>query len=54
MPEADVLKYFSQLGFRRLFQGIKRKYQSLGRIGGKVQLRNLNPEEAGGRFLPPD
>ncbi len=43
--ENDILKYFSQPGFRRLFQGIRRKFASLGRIGGKVQLRNLNLEE---------
>ncbi len=43
--KTDILKYFSQPGFRRLFQGIRRKYQSLGRMGGKVQLRNLTPEE---------
>lgn len=41
----DMLKYFSQPGFRRLFKAIRRKYQSLGRIGGKVQLRNLTSEE---------
>ncbi|MHB8170822.1 MAG: TIGR02679 family protein [Thermincolia bacterium] len=45
MTNPEMLKYFSQPGFRRLFQGIRKKYQSLGRIGGKVQLRNLTPGE---------
>lgn len=55
-----MLKYFSQPGFGRLFREIRRKYESLGRIGGRVVLRKLNPEEREvlgsflGRDLRPD
>lgn len=41
----EMLKYFAKPGFRRLLQAVRRKYRSLGRLGGKVQLRNLTPEE---------
>lgn len=45
LGEADMLKYFSQPGFQRLFQGIMNKYRSLGRFGGTVQIRKLTPQE---------
>ncbi len=45
IPADEMIKYFSKPGFRRLFQAIRKKYRSLGRVGGKVQLRNLTAEE---------
>ncbi|MHB1128224.1 MAG: TIGR02679 family protein [Bacillota bacterium] len=41
----EMLRYFSRPGFSRLFREVKRKYQSLGRVGGRVRLNDLTPEE---------
>lgn len=42
----ECAEYFkSNKGFKRLFEGIKEKYRSLGYIGGTVQLVNLSPIE---------
>jgi uncharacterized protein (TIGR02679 family) len=45
MAHTNLLAYFSQPGFRRLLDTIIKKYRSLGRIGGKIQLRNLTSVE---------
>ncbi|GAB7389238.1 TIGR02679 domain-containing protein [Bacillaceae bacterium] len=41
----EAVNYFSRPGFRRLFLAAKRKYETLGRIGGEVRLSSLTPEE---------
>ena len=41
----DAIKYFSQPGFKRLFQQMAQRYRGLGRIGGNVVLNNLSPQE---------
>lgn len=50
----EALQYFkSQPGYETLFQSFRQKYESLGRIGGTVQLRSYSPEaiEAFARFF---
>lgn len=43
---AEAVTYFkSNKGFRRAFDRMKSKYQSLGVPGGTIELRNLLPEE---------
>lgn len=42
----ECIKYFkSSPGFKRLFEGIREKYRSLGAIGGTVVLKNPAPIE---------
>lgn len=42
----ECIKYFkSSQGFKRLFEGIKQKYRSLGSLGGTVILKNPNSAE---------
>lgn len=41
----EMLEYFAKPGFRRMLQAVRRKYRSLGRLGGRVQLRELTSEE---------
>lgn len=33
-------------GYDRLFRELKRKYRSLGYLGGKVSIRSMTPAEA--------
>lgn len=40
-----ALEYFKQPGFRRLFEGFRKRYVSLGRVGGTVTLSSLKEEE---------
>lgn len=43
---AEAIDYFqSNKGFHRIFDRMKSKYQSLGTVGGTVELRNMLPEE---------
>lgn len=43
---AECIRYFRQTpGFHRLLVGLKEKYRSLGTVGGKIYLPNLNPLE---------
>lgn len=37
--------YLRQPGLLRLWQAVKRKYESLGRVGGRVRITQLTPEE---------
>ncbi len=41
----EMLRYFDRPVFRRLFEEVRKKYQSLGRVGGKVLLPELSVEE---------
>lgn len=42
----ECVSYFKQnKGFNRVMKGIRKKYESLGTLGGTVQLSNLNEEE---------
>lgn len=41
----EATRYFSRPGFKRLFQHAKKKYESLGRIGGTVRLTSLSAAE---------
>lgn len=44
--EKECIKYFkSNLGFDRLFNGLREKYRSLGSLGGVVKLNNLTQLE---------
>ncbi|MBS4026938.1 MAG: hypothetical protein KGZ96_14905 [Clostridia bacterium] len=44
--ERECVQYFKENpGFKRLFQGIREKYRSLGALGGTVQINNLTNEE---------
>jgi uncharacterized protein (TIGR02679 family) len=44
--ERECVRYFKEnTGFKRLFQGIREKYRSLGTLGGTVYLNNLTKEE---------
>lgn len=43
--QQEVYDYFSQEGFARLFAAAKRKYESLGRVGGKLRLAHLRADE---------
>lgn len=42
----EAVRYFSSLGFRRLLEGLREKYQSLSRLGGKIIIPELTEEEA--------
>ena len=42
----EELKYFKEKkGYKRIFEGIREKYRSLGRLGGVVKLDNLTEDE---------
>lgn len=44
--EKECIDYFkSNIGFRRLFVGLREKYRSLGNLGGIIKLNNLNELE---------
>ncbi len=46
MMDKECIDYFkSKPGFKRLFQGLKEKYRSLGNLGGVVKLNNLTEDE---------
>src|SRR5690625_3636724 len=50
IPNMSVVKrmsktYFMQRGFRRMFKAARRKYESLGRIGGSIRLQKLTDDE---------
>ncbi|HZJ83293.1 MAG TPA: TIGR02679 family protein [Clostridia bacterium] len=46
MKNKEELAYFKKnLGYKRIFRGIYGRYRSLGRLGGRVTLRNLTNEE---------
>ncbi|MBQ3513148.1 MAG: DUF2399 domain-containing protein [Lachnospiraceae bacterium] len=40
-----ALEYFKQPGFRRLLEGFRKRYVSLGHLGGTVTLHSLKEEE---------
>ncbi|NMB40380.1 MAG: TIGR02679 family protein [Firmicutes bacterium] len=40
-----MLDYFNHVCFQKLFAAIRKKYKSLGRVGGTVRLRGFTPEE---------
>lgn len=42
----QAAEYFKRPGFRRLFEGLKERYQSLSRLGGTIRLNTLTEEEA--------
>jgi len=42
----EAVRYFSSMGFRRLLKGLREKYQSLSRLGGKIIISELTKEEA--------
>ena len=42
----EAVRYFSSMGFRRLLEGLREKYQSLSRLGGKIIISELTEEEA--------
>jgi len=42
----EASRYFSGSGFRRLFEGLREKYQSLSRLGGSITIPELTEEEA--------
>ncbi|CAA7601361.1 Spo11/DNA topoisomerase VI subunit A [Acididesulfobacillus acetoxydans] len=42
---SQAIEYFRQSGFRRLLDGILKKYQGLGRLAGSVRLTALSAEE---------
>lgn len=41
----EALNYFSQPGFKRIFEGLGKRYISLGRVGGTVVLHSLTEVE---------
>ena len=42
----EAISYFrSNKGFQRIFDRMRKKYQSLGTMGGTIELRNMLPEE---------
>jgi uncharacterized protein (TIGR02679 family) len=45
MKQEDLNFFKDNRGYRRLFEAFRKKYKSLGRIGGSVKLINLSPEE---------
>ncbi|TJX14951.1 TIGR02679 family protein [Tissierella creatinini] len=46
MMEKECVDYFkTNPGFRRLFEGLKEKYRSLGNLGGLVKLNNITETE---------
>lgn len=45
MNREDIAFFKSRQGYRRIFEGIREKYRSLGRIGGVIKLTNLTDEE---------
>lgn len=46
MMDKECIDYFKRKpGFKRLFQGLKEKYRSLGNLGGVVKLNNLTEDE---------
>lgn len=46
MIEKECIDYFKgKPGFRRLFEGLREKYRSLGSLGGVIKLNNLNELE---------
>ncbi|HHW01437.1 MAG TPA: TIGR02679 family protein [Thermoanaerobacterales bacterium] len=45
MINQDMEFFKNNKGYRRLFEAFRKKYKSLGRIGGSVKLINLSPEE---------
>ena len=42
---SEAAQYFSKPAYRRLFQMAKKKYESLGRIGGQIRLSSLSSDE---------
>lgn len=40
-----MITYFSQKGFSRLFSQARKRYESLGRVGGTIRLSRLKEEE---------
>lgn len=42
----EAVRYFSSIGFRRLLEGLREKYQSFSRLGGKIIISELTEEEA--------
>ncbi|MCR4430925.1 MAG: TIGR02679 family protein [Tepidanaerobacteraceae bacterium] len=45
MKQEDLNFFKDNRGYRRLFEAFRKKYKSLGRIGGSIQLSNLSREE---------
>lgn len=41
----EMMDYFSHRCFQKLFAAVRKKYRSLGRVGGSVRLRGLSLEE---------
>lgn len=41
-----AVDYFRRPAYRRMLQAVWRKYESLGRIGGKAQIKQVSAEEA--------
>jgi len=41
----DLLAYLRQPGFRRFWDAGRARYISLGRMGGRIELAGLTPEE---------
>ncbi|PWA13434.1 hypothetical protein DCC39_00650 [Pueribacillus theae] len=41
----EAKQYFSHLAYQRLFRQAKKKYESLGRIGGQIRLSSLSEDE---------
>ncbi len=44
----DAMEYFRQPAFVRIFEGLRKKYSSLGHVGGTVILNPLRPYERDG------
>ncbi|HZJ56812.1 MAG TPA: TIGR02679 domain-containing protein, partial [Clostridia bacterium] len=41
----DLIYFKDNPGYRRIFNGIYKKYRSLGRLGGTITLRGLTRDE---------
>ncbi|MDN5345436.1 MAG: hypothetical protein PWQ18_1550 [Clostridia bacterium] len=41
----DLLTYLQQPGFKRFWDAVRARYVALGRVGGRIQLTGLTPEE---------
>lgn len=42
----ESIQYFkSNQGFKRVFEELRQKYKTLGRLGGKIEIKNLSNEE---------
>jgi uncharacterized protein (TIGR02679 family) len=48
LPEArvrEIREHFLKTGYQRMFEQVRRKWESIGRVGGKIRLEGISEEE---------